>query len=690
MFTRRWPWLAPLLLLAFPASAAAAPNWVTPVSPVSGNVPQTTTPVVASNARGDTAVAWLDTSTNHIFVSDRPVGGAFSMGTEVSTLADQQLGSVELDDAGNIYVFFITEWQSNANSQPNVGVKPVGGTTWDVDQLAPKQPTLPAFSPIAGAVAPDGRAVAAWLQGNINNATLSKVQSSTKPAGSSTWALKQDLPGATGNAPGAFGLAINSSGEAAIVFTRQACSRRADGATMNASGTWTTINPLHTCANNGLGVAAEPLVGIDADGNATAVWGRNDAPVAGSGNDIIQFTTKTIDAAAWPTATATPSPNDLSATGVSAHSPAIAVAPDGTTTVAWVRNGVVEARTRAAGSSSFGSVTTIPNTLTSPAGVQLASASDGSTVAVWAGTNSTPKPAIGVARRAAGATTFTALPDVPGADNASPSIAIDAEGNAPAAWTHMDTGPTWVVQATGLDAAGPAISGLTFPGTAGVAEVFPYGATLTDRWSAATAGLWAFGDGTTGPLNGTKSYAAAGTFGATLTASDSFGNTTQANRSIVVGGGAGGPGGGGGTDTVRPAFLSARLTNTTFRVNPAGPAETPVTAQSRAKKGTTFVYSLSEAARVVFTIHAKKKGRRVGRRCVKPTRRNRGKPACTRFVKVGRFAQAAASGRNRKRFSGKIGSRRLRPGNYRATLVATDAAGNRSSRKLLNFKVVRR
>jgi hypothetical protein len=685
MDARRWPWLVASLLLAFPPSASAV-DWVTPVSPVSGSVPQSTTPLVASNARGDTAVAWLDGSNNHIYVSDRPVGGTFSMGTEVSTLADQQLGSLQLDDAGNIYVFFITEWQSNANSQPNVAVRPVGGTTWDTVKLAVKQPTLPAFSPIAGAVAPDGRAVAAWLQGNINNATLSKVQYSTKAAGSSTWAGKLDLPGATGNAPGPFGLAINSSGEAAIAFTRQACSRRADGATMNASGTWTTINPLHTCANNSLGVAAEPLVGIDEEGNATAVWARNDAPPMGSGNDLIQFTTKAIAAAAWPTATASPSPNDLSVTGANASSPSLAVAPDGTTTVAWIRSGVIETRTRVAGSSTFGSVTTIPTTLTSPVGVRIAAASDGSVVAVWSGTNSTPKPAIGAARRAPGAATFAALPNVPAEDNASPSLAIDGEGNAPAAWVHQNTGPTWAVNATGLDAAGPAISGVTFPGTAGVNEVFPYGATLTDRWSGATAGVWSFGDGTTGPLNGTKSYGSAGTFGAALTASDSIGNTSQLNRSIVVGGG-GGPGG-GGSDTQRPAFLSARLTNTTFRVNPSGAAETPVA--TRAKKGTTFVYSLSESARVVFRIQAKKKGRRVRRRCVKPTRRNRDRRACTRFVKVGAFAQAASAGQNRKRFSGKIGGKRLRPGKYRATLIATDAAGNVSRRKFLNFKVVRR
>jgi hypothetical protein len=317
----------------------------------------------------------------------------------------------------------------------------------------------------------------------------------------------------------------------------------------------------------------------------------------------------------------------------------------------------------------------------------MASASDGSTVMVWAGTNGTPKPAIGAARRAPGAATFSALPNVPGQDNTNPGLAIDSEGNAPAAWVHMDTGPAWVVQATGLDAAGPAISGVTFPGAAGVNEVFPYGATLTDRWSAATAGLWSFGDGTTGPLNGTKSYGSAGTFGAVLSASDAIGNTSTLNRSIIVGGG-GGPGGGGGADTERPVFLSARLTNTTFAVKTNGAAETPVAA--RAKKGTTFVYSLSEAARVVFRIHAKKKGRKVGRRCVKPTRRNRGRRACTRFVKVGAFAKSSSAGQNRKSFSGKIGSRRLRPGNYRATLIATDAAGNVSRRRFLNFTVVRR
>jgi hypothetical protein len=123
-------------------------------------------------------------------------------------------------------------------------------------------------------------------------------------------------------------------------------------------------------------------------------------------------------------------------------------------------------------------------------------------------------------------------------------------------------------------------------------------------------------------------------------------------------------------------------------VNPNGAAETPVAAL--AKKGTTFVHTLTENARVVFTIHARLPGRRVGGRCRAPTARNVGRRRCTRFVRRGAFAQNAVIGVNRKKFSGKIGRKTLRPGRYRASLVARDAAGNASTVRRLNFRVVRR
>jgi hypothetical protein len=152
--------------------------------------------------------------------------------------------------------------------------------------------------------------------------------------------------------------------------------------------------------------------------------------------------------------------------------------------------------------------------------------------------------------------------------------------------------------------------------------------------------------------------------------------------------GAPGAPGGAPPDTTVPTFASARLTNKTFAVNRRGAAEPVVRA--RAKKGTTFIYTVSESARVVFTIESKQRGRRVGRSCRKPSRSNRRRKACVRYVRFGAFVHQGAPGANRKAFSGRIGRKALKPGSYRASLAATDAAGNPSKPKRLNLKVVRR
>jgi hypothetical protein len=226
-------------------------------------------------------------------------------------------------------------------------------------------------------------------------------------------------------------------------------------------------------------------------------------------------------------------------------------------------------------------------------------------------------------------------------------------------------------------------------------KVFAYGATLTDRWSSSAVGSWAFGDGTPGPLSGNKTYPAPGTFTAVLTATDGQGNTTAAKRSITVsdppaggGPGGGGGGGGGGSDTTAPAFLAARVSNVRFRIDAAGAAE-PL-AGAAARRGTTFLYELSEAANVRFAIKRRLPGRRVAGKCVKPTRSNQGRRRCERFRAVGAFTVASTAGANSNAFSGKLGIRRLRVGRYRAKLTAVDAAGNKSASKVLAIRVVRR
>jgi hypothetical protein len=156
------------------------------------------------------------------------------------------------------------------------------------------------------------------------------------------------------------------------------------------------------------------------------------------------------------------------------------------------------------------------------------------------------------------------------------------------------------------------------------------------------------------------------------------------------GGGGGGDGGGGdtglgtgagtgtgtalGRDVVAPALTRLTAGPSAFRLGSLLPR-----LSRSAPVGTTLRFTLSEAARVTFTVQAKTAGRRVGRRCVKPARANRTRPRCTRLVTKGSFALNARQGADRVRFQGRLSAtRRLAPGRYRLVLGAVDAAGNRS------------
>ena len=107
--------------------------------------------------------------------------------------------------------------------------------------------------------------------------------------------------------------------------------------------------------------------------------------------------------------------------------------------------------------------------------------------------------------------------------------------------------------------------------------------------------------------------------------------------------------------------------------------------------GATVRYGLGEPATTTFTVERATTGRRVGRRCVKATKRNRSRRKCTRYVRVrGSFTHQGAGGTNTFRFSGRLGNRKLAVARYRLVAVAADAAGNKSAAKRANFRIVRR
>jgi DNA-binding beta-propeller fold protein YncE len=165
------------------------------------------------------------------------------------------------------------------------------------------------------------------------------------------------------------------------------------------------------------------------------------------------------------------------------------------------------------------------------------------------------------------------------------------------------------------------------------------------------------------------------------------------DRSLTLPPGPSGPGQPPSVDELAPTVSAFSLSRRRFRV---GTRPTPVTAGAAPRprrltpRGSSFRFRLSEPASARIVIERARAGRKVRRRCRPPSRELRRRPRCTRFSRAGTLTRAnLAAGRSTIKFSGRIGRRALKAGRYRATLTATDSAGNRSKARRATFSVVR-
>jgi hypothetical protein len=151
----------------------------------------------------------------------------------------------------------------------------------------------------------------------------------------------------------------------------------------------------------------------------------------------------------------------------------------------------------------------------------------------------------------------------------------------------------------------------------------------------------------------------------------------------------GGPGGVAPGDDIDPN-LALAASRKRFRV---GARATRVNgnaiAARKAPKGTTLRLRLSEPARVRFVVLLKGRGRKVGRKCVKPTRKNRSRKSCTRLIRKGTFIRSAPVGRSKVAWSGRIRRKALRRGRYVLRAAPTDSAGNTGKARSLSITIVR-
>jgi hypothetical protein len=109
----------------------------------------------------------------------------------------------------------------------------------------------------------------------------------------------------------------------------------------------------------------------------------------------------------------------------------------------------------------------------------------------------------------------------------------------------------------------------------------------------------------------------------------------------------------------------------------------------KAKKGTTFRYTLSAAARTVkVSFDSLVPGKKSGRSCVKPTKKLVRAKGCTRTVAKGGISGPAAAGKNSLAWDARIKRKALPAGRYRATARGTDRFGRLTNAKTLAFTLV--
>ena len=149
---------------------------------------------------------------------------------------------------------------------------------------------------------------------------------------------------------------------------------------------------------------------------------------------------------------------------------------------------------------------------------------------------------------------------------------------------------------------------------------------------------------------------------------------------------------GGGGPGAGPHFVGGlKLAHTKFAAASSGLSVAP-SAKRKVPVGTKVTFTVDSSTTVRFRVERAATGRRVGKHCVKPTKKNRHARRCTRYVRLKGFFDliAFSGGKTSFKFTGRLRGRKLPVGRYRLVGSAFDSAGKVSDTRRAAFRIVRR
>ena len=559
------------------------------------------------------------------------------------------------------------ERSDGANLRIEAAIRPAGGSFGPVQTLSAagqnaKDPK----------VAIDSRAgTAVWDRTNGAPSTGSTIQAAIRPPGGVfDFAKNLSVPANAIYADWP-AVGVNAHGDAVAVWERGGPYPAAKVIQASFHGPGEDFGPAQSVTDPALVTGRNPQVAVEDSGAALLAWPQ--AP-NGSNQDVLEV--------------ATSAPGGLFGTGKpisrateDANGYGLAVNQHGDAVVVWesVIAGTVriEASQRPAG-EAFDPVQDVTGSDGSPQLPSVAIDDSRNTLAVWKQKVDAQQVIVGASGEAGGPLGAVLTLSHAEQDTNNPSVAASPRGDGLAVWESY-VGTDDIVQGVGFDRTAPTLSGLIVPGAATAGLAAPFGVTARDVWSPVNQLTWNFGDGSSAEGDAVQhAFAAPGSFSATVTATDAAGNaTTSAASSVAV-----------GAPAVHiPALTLSGVTLKSHRFLVSG--RTARTTAKALRRGTVLRYSLSEPATLAITLQRRLPGRRKGSSCVAATQRLARAKRCVRFVRVGRLVHASHAGQNTLPFSGRVGRRALRPGTYRAVVQATADGGRRSRSVRIAFVILR-
>jgi hypothetical protein len=640
---------------ACPAAALASPQWLPPfdLSATGGSALEQQ---AAFDGHDEAIAIWRRregaTGDFIVQVAIRPPGGP----VVVQDLSAKGHGAYEPDIAVNADGDAVAAWSRSdgTNQRIEAAIRPAGGSFGAVQTLSAagqnaRHPKV--------AIDAQGEATAVWERNNDAPLTGSAAQVAIRRPGQSFGAAKNLSVPASGVYAGWEDVGVNAHGDAVAVWARGPFPTPA---VIQASfrGPGEDFGPVQSITDPAVVSGRNSQVAVDDSGAALLEWAQ--AP-NGTNQDVLQVATRAPGGLFG-------SGKPLSRANEDANSNHLVANRHGDAVVIWESTASGALRLETARRPAGGAFGPIQDLTAADNNSQLPSVAvddSGNALAVWRKLVNAKKVIIGASAEAGGAFGPEVALSRTDLDTDNPSVAVSPRGDGLAVWERYGSTEE-TVQGVGFDRTGPTLSGLTVPGSATTGQPASFAVAAHDVWSDVSQLSWDFGDGSSAQGDSVQhTFAAPGSFSATVTATDSAGNATTSAASQVT---AEAP-----QAQVPPAAL--KLSGVTLKRHKFKVAAR--TARTAGSRGTVFRYSLSEPATVSITLKRRVSGRRSGGACVPATKQLARAKRCVRFVRAGRLIRTSHAGQNAVTFSGRIGRRALRPGTYRAVLQAT--AGERRS-----------